>query len=139
VIIKPFSVFLHTFLRIFLLLLGPVILLFLVYSTKYVDSTQFNMAWWLWATYGIILAMWLGFGIPMYAKFAKARNRLIRHVPKKERAALFVAVILGYVTAVLVHALIFIYLLFPMAIISRPTASAPSGSASSEISSPYIY
>ncbi len=112
VIIKPFKVWLDTFSRIFLLLLGPVFLSFLAYSSK------FDIAWWLWTAYGIIFVMWLGFGIPVYVKFAAQRNRLIRHIPKENRAANRFAVMMGFVAAVIALELFFMFILLPIAKIS---------------------
>lgn len=118
-VIKPFSVFLHTFLRVLLLLTGPVLLFFLVFSANY------DIAWWLWATYGIILVMWLGFGIPAYAKFSARRNQLIRHIPKESRTANRFAIMMGDFAAVIAHELIFIYILLPIAVVNQNIVHIP--------------
>lgn len=127
--VKPAKVWLDTFSRFFLLLLGPLLLFFLVYSTKYIDQDGFNMAWWLWATYGIILAFWLGFGIPAYAKYAAQRNRVIRHIPKGNRAANRFAVFIGIITAAAVLALIVVYIFIPIAEGARIAETLPNDSA----------
>ncbi len=132
VIIKPDKVWLDTFSRLILLFIGPVLLLFLVYSTKHISKygeVSYNMAWWLWATYGIILAAWLGFGIPAYAKHAGKRNRMIKYIPKENRAANRLAVIIGIITAVIVLALIVIYIFIPIAEGAQFAETLPTESA----------
>jgi hypothetical protein len=89
-----------------------VFLFFLAYSSK------FDIAWWLWTAYGIIFIMWLGFGIPVYVKFAAQRNRLIRHIPKETRTANRFAVMMGFVAAVIALELFFMLILLPIANIS---------------------
>lgn len=129
VIIKPAKVWLDTFSRFILLLIVPVFLIFLVYSSKYLDKDGFNMAWWLWATYGIILVAWLGFGIPAYAKHAGKRNRMIRFIPKEKRAANRFAIFIGIISAVIVLALIAIFIFLPIAEGARFAETLPTESA----------
>lgn len=132
VVIKPAKVWLDTFSRLILLFIGPVLLLFLVYSTKHISQygeVSYNMAWWLWVTYGIILAAWLGFGIPAYAKHAGKRNRMIKHIPKENRAVNRFAVFIGIVTAAAVLALIVIYIFIPIAEGARIAETLPTDSA----------
>lgn len=129
VVIKPAKVWLDTFSRMVLLLIVPVFLIFLVYSSKYLDKDGFNMAWWLWATYGIILAMWLGFGIPAYAKYAGKRNRMIKHIPKENRAANRFAILIGIISAVIVLSLIAIFIFLPIAEGARFAETLPTDSA----------
>jgi len=125
VIIRPLKVWLDTFFRLFLLLLGPVFLLFLVYSAKSINQEGFNIAWWLWAAYGIVLAMWLGFGIPTYAKYAGKRNRLMKHIPKQNRTVNRFAVLIGILTAVIVLGLVVIYIFIPIAQTTQLIESLP--------------
>lgn len=112
VIIKPAKVWLDTFSRMVLLLIVPVFLIFLVKA-----SVQ-GIAWWLWTAYGIILVMWLGFGIPAYAKYARKRNRLLKHIPKQNRAANVIAVILGVIAACTALFLFYTFTLIPIAEVS---------------------
>ncbi|HNX14105.1 MAG TPA: hypothetical protein PK854_08600 [Oscillospiraceae bacterium] len=118
-VVKPLLVFLHTFLRVLLLLVGPVLLFFLVFSANY------DIAWWLWVTYGIILLIWLGFGIPAYVKFAGQRNRLIRHIPKEKRPMNRLAIMMGDFAAVIAHQLIFLYILMPIAVVNQNVGHIP--------------
>jgi len=107
VILKPVKTWFQTATRIFLILLGPVVLYFLLASSNY------DLAWWLWATYGILLILWLSFLISFYVKYAALRNGLISHFPKENRAGNYFAIVMGYVTAILVHGALFLFVLKP--------------------------
>jgi len=113
VVLKPVKTWISAFERIFMLLLGPVMIGFLALSFNF-DPPIF-----MWLMFSIVLILWLGAGIPLYIKFAERRNRLIRHIPKENRPGNRLAIVLGFVSALIMHTILFIFVFWPIAEICR--------------------
>ncbi|HNX14104.1 MAG TPA: hypothetical protein PK854_08595 [Oscillospiraceae bacterium] len=113
VVMRPVKTWISTFERIFTLLLGPVLICFLLLSFN------FNLPVLMWLMFSIILILWLCSGIPLYIRFAGKRNRLLKHIPIKSRSVNRLAVVLGYVSAVFTHAVLFIFVFWPIIAVCR--------------------